>query len=687
MKQRITVIMVGCLLLATGVMSRAAYIQLIGDPKLNGMAKRQFSSRVLVKPRRGLVLDRNGEPLAINLEVQSLAANPSKIQNKKTMARLLAKATGLPYSKIYNRLKDPKREFVWIKRHIQDQELERFKKWQIIDPSGDLMSGLWMVKESERAYPHGELAAHVLGNVNLDTEGVEGVELWGNEQLQGKVVSVAAIRDALGRPTFMDAVAAKDAKDGESITLTLDSSLQFSVEQELKHAVTKSNAKAGSVIVMDATTGEILAMANEPSFNPNNRGAPLDHRRNRVLTDGYEPGSIMKPFLVASALSNGWKLTDTVYGEKGSFYVQGKKISEAEAKEKFEWINLKKVIQVSSNVGAAKIALKLGADKYLATLKALEIGSKSGIGFPGEISGRIPPRKSWTPLTLANIGFGQGVLVTPIQMLRGYAALANGGWLVQPTLLKSSFSKFTPTPPVRVFTQQVADGVTQAMELVTQEGGTAKKAALDGYVVAGKTGTAQMVDPATGGYSRSKHISSFIGYPVGVEPRLVIFTQIAEPQGIYFAGETAAPLFHAVLNAAATRFSIPSASDGSRTLASVNAPTRMAKSLSKITGKKEAPAAMRTISLEELDSNDNIRWSAAETQNPVQMESTTPGGATSWKMPGLLGLTAREALRSLQGHKFQIALHGAGIIQSQSPEEGKEIADGSTVRLQMAEPL
>lgn len=225
------------------------------------------------------------------------------------------------------------------------------------------------------------------------------------------------------------------------------------------------------------------------------------------------------------------KLTDQVWGNHGSFVVQGKKISEAEAHEKFEWITLKKMIQVSSNVGSAKLALKIGADTYSRTLEQMGFGTRTGIGFPGEISGRVPARKSWQPLTLANIGFGQGILVTPLQMLRAYAAFLNGGWLVQPSILREQpGAEAKREAPRRLFSQAVAEQVQEALSAVTSEGGTGLKARLEGYDVAGKTGTAQTVDPTTGKYSRSRFIASFIGFARGVEPRLVIYTALDGPK-------------------------------------------------------------------------------------------------------------------------------------------------------------
>lgn len=661
LKRRLTAVMVLCLAVAGAILLRAGYVQFCGNPRLEQMSRRQFQSKVLIRPRRGTITDRNGEPLAVNIETNSLAANPEKIQNRRTLARLLAKSTDLPVSKLLQKLGE-KREFVWIKRHLNENEMNRLKKFRLVDSEGDLIPGLWLVKESQRVYPHGELAAHTMGDVNVDSEGVEGVELWMNGKLQGKVVSVSAIKDALGRPSFIDAVAAKHVQEGETVQLTLDASLQYAVEEALKSSVLKHGARAGTVIVMNAVNGEILALANEPAFNPNDKSVPSDRRRNRALTDGYEPGSTLKAVLIASALSHGWKLTDQVYGERGQFKVQGKKISEAEAKEKFEWLSLRKIIQLSSNVGAAKVALKLGADKYLSTLKDYGFGAKTALGFPGEISGRVPPRKDWQPLTLANVGFGQGVLVTPMQMIRAYASFLNGGYLVQPRLIRDPEQREEMLK--RVIPQKVADDVLAALEGVTQEPGTGIKAALVGYRVAGKTGTAQVVEPSTGTYSRSKHVSSFIGFAVGVEPRIAVFTALDEPKGIYYASETAAPLFHDVLSAVATRFSLPER----RILASNPHSKAKADILRVSQAHAEAPVVI------------------PEKPGTLQWQGATATGATIWKMPSLRGMSAREAIEVLGDHAFKMEVHGDGVVKAQIPDEGKPLTDGETVRLTLGEP-
>jgi cell division protein FtsI (penicillin-binding protein 3) len=691
---RMVAVMCFCIALGVALFTRAAYIQLGSDARLEKMAKRQFQSKVLIRPRRGLILDRNGEPLSANREADSLAANPSKIQNRKTLARLLSKALDLPAAKLTSRLTGGK-EFVWIKRHLTEAEKNRLRKFRLIDSEGDLAEGLWLIKESQRVYPHGELAAHILGNVNVDSEGLEGVELWMNERMRGKIVSVSAIKDALGRPAFIDAAAAKnvqEGKDGESISLTLDASLQFAVEEELRNAVRKANARGGSVIVMNSVTGEVLAMANQPAFNPNDKSVPADRKRNRALTDGYEPGSTMKTVLLAGALSHGQKLTDQIWGELGQFKVQGKKISEAEAHEKFKWLSLKKIIQVSSNVGAAKLALKLGSDNYYNTLKSFGFGARTETGFPGEMSGILPARKTWQPLSLANFGFGQGLLVTPMQMLRSYAAFLNGGWLVQPTLLKTSGGPISSTPPRRIITKKVADQVLEALATVTTEGGTGLKANLPGYKVAGKTGTAQKVEPITGGYSRSKYVASFIGFALDVDPKIAIFTSIDEPHGIYYASETAAPLFREVLNAVANRFSLPTHGNVPPVVAAVEEEIKHASPEGLESGARSVELEPAEVAVEVNQSEEGeekplvISQAQAEQVRPAIEETSFGSNRFLWKMPSLHGLTPREAIQSLKGHHFQLEIRGAGLVQNQFPEEGRILVDGDTVRLRLAEP-
>lgn len=625
--QRTMVLFMGCMVLATALVLRAGYVQVINDPRIERLSQRQFKSKVLVRPRRGQIFDRNGEALTINMEVQSLAANPSKIKHKKTIALQLAKALGGSSSQYLKKLNED-REFIWIKRKIADQTVDSFKKWDLMNVRGELKEGLWLVKESQRAYPHGDSARAILGSVSIDSDGIEGVELWMNSKLEGHPISVSAVKDAFGRPAFMDADAVRSAQEGENVHLTLDASLQFSVEEALKGALDKHNAQSGSVVVMNAVTGEILAMANQSKNST--------HHRNLVVADGYEPGSTVKPILLAAALQKGRKLTDSVWGGRGSMKVQGKTISEAEAHEKFEWINLKKMIQVSSNVAAAKLALEIGAESYLKMLKLFGFGSKTDLGFPGEIAGNIPKTtKEIPPLRLATMAFGHGMMATALQVTRAYAAIQNGGYLVKPRLVTNDPSLEKTVFP-RIISQKIAEKVIESLAAVTQDG-SGKKAQVPGLKVVGKTGTSQVVDPKTKKYSKSHYIASFVGFAVGVEPKLTVYTQIDHPEGNYYAAETAAPLFSQVMTSVAHRFSMP------------------------------------------IDfGREQIKIAKAHPMEAPVLSST--------EIPSFEGLSSQEVLTWSRGKNLRIQMRGFGVVKQQRPPPGSEIKDGALISVQLGEP-
>ena len=627
--QRTKILYIGCLCVGAALMLRAGVVQILNDTRIERLTQRQFKSKVLVRPRRGQIFDRNGEPLAVNVEVQSLAANPSKIKRKKALSIQLAKALGIPSSQVFKKISDDK-EFVWIKRKIQDHTIDSFKKWGLMNVHGELADGLWLVKESQRAYPHGDSATQVLGSVSVDSEGIEGVELWMNSKLQAQSVSVTAVKDAFGRPTFMDSEAARSAQEGEDIHLTLDASLQFSAEDALRDALEKHKAKSGTVIVMNSVSGEILAMATQSRV--------AGDKRNHAVTDGYEPGSTVKPILLAAALQKGKKLTDTVWGGRGSMKVQGKTISEAEAHEKFEWISLKKVVQVSSNVGAARLALDLGSDTYLKMLKQFGLGSKTGVGFPGEISGVLPTTtREIQPLRLATMAFGHGMVATPIQMIRAYAAIQNGGFLVKPRLMVNDPAADKSNVFPRILQPKVAEKVTEALLAAAGSEGSGKKAQVRGLKIAGKTGTSQVVDPATRKYSRSHYIASFVGFVVGVEPKIVAYTQIDYPQGGYYAAEVAAPLFSRVMTAVANRFSMPID-----------------------LGKEEIKIA-KAHPLEEKTLSDT-------------------------EIPEFTGLSSQEVLSWAKGKNVRIKMKGFGVVKHQIPASGSSLKEDSLISVQLGDP-
>lgn len=679
MKRRLTVLTVGVFLISASILGRAVWVQIIGDQRLQNLAQRQFRTKVLLRPRRGVIVDRTGEALAVNAETKSLAANPKRIEpkEKQRIGRLLSRATGVSLKRIQKKLESTK-SFVWIKRDLPSDKLKKLKDWGLMDEEGGVVEGLLLVKESKRVYPNGTAAAHILGSVNVDLEGLEGIELWKNEDLRGKVVSVRAVKDAFGRPTFLDAVAALGLQKGETVQLTLDASLQFTVERELDSTLAESKARAGTAIVMNAETGDILAMASRPTFNPNQRGGAASLRRNRVLTDGFEPGSSIKAILMASALSNGWDPDVELWGGLGSVVVQGREISDHG--EKHKWLTLEQIIQFSSNVGAAKVALKLGAKAFHFSLRAFGFGEKTGIGFPGEFGGMLPAVDSISDIRLANIGFGQGFLATPLQVARAYATFLNGGYLVEPKLIQRVGDlDFNEVRKKRIITPGVADQVVRALIRATSNEGTAPSARLDGYAIAGKTGTSQVIDPATKKYSKSHYVASFVGFAVGVEPKLVIFTSIDRPKGNYYGGQVAAPLFNRIFQAAASRFSVPSRTTEPtprKLLAEMEGrgKQQMADELEQTKAHPKMPSLRPEIaSLATAFTRDRVK---------ILWEGKRDDGKMIWKVPDFTGMSPREVVYLLQGYDFKLKVKGFGRVSKQVPPPGGVLVDGQTVVLE-----
>ena len=488
-------------LLSVGMLVRSTWLQIIHDPKLENLANKQFQSKILMKPRRGLITDRTGEPLAINLETSSLAGNPSKILKSPATLHLLAHAMGVRPGELKKRL-DPKRSFFWVERHISDERMEKLHHIGIVQANGDMPEGLWIVKEMKRVYPHGELGASLLGGVNVDTEGLEGVELWKNSSLRGKSASFEAYKDALGRPAMFNNDAQTKTTDGENTELSIDASLQYSVEESLNEAVAKTGADSGLVIVMDSNTGEILALAQSPA----------NHHVKKVtaLTDGYEPGSTMKPFTIAAALELGKVTPETVINtEHGMYEVGGRKIHDTHHEAS---LTVAQVIQKSSNVGASKIAL---------TMKP------------------------------ATMSYGNGISVNLLQLARAYTVYANDGELRPVTLIKQEEA----TAGSKVFSATTARAVRDMLEMVVKPGGTAPLAQIVGYRVAGKTGTAHKLE---NGHYVDRYVASFVGMAPASNPRLIVAVMINEPSGAeYYGGQVAAPAFSNVMGAALRLLNVP----------------------------------------------------------------------------------------------------------------------------------
>lgn len=528
-------------ILGTGVLVRAGTLMLTQSDRLTTAMNRQFRQEPPRMPRRGYILDRNREPIAVSNEVKSLFANPAKVKDRYQAAALLAKPLGISAHVLRTKLKSD-RAFIWLKRQLSESEEAGVEELLDRYPSLGLAFGL--AKESRRFYPHRGLAAQLMGFTGLDSNGLEGLELFYEKELAG-----------LPDPK------AKASADGRTLVVTIDKTLQYTLEEELARGLRETGSLAGTAIILDAEKGDIVAMASAPSFNGNQFGqSNADQRRNRSVTDLYEPGSVIKPLVAAGALEAGVVTPRTkVFCEYGKLKIGKHWVKESEAKHKWGWLTIGEVQQHSSNVGATKIGFLFGEERLYSWLRHLGIGAKTGIDLPGEATGGMIRPEKWSKIQHSNISFGQGLTATPLQIARAFAAVANGGTLVTPRLVKELHSfegellrEVPEGPKAKVMEPKTAATVESMLVTVATEDGTAPKAAIPGFTVVGKTGTSQKPIPGRG-YRSGKYMSSFVGYVKGVRPNYVVYVMYDEPKFPYFGGETAGPVFRRIMTAALAR--------------------------------------------------------------------------------------------------------------------------------------
>lgn len=625
-------------LLGLGVMVRAGYIMLVPSKRLASAMERQFRQDAPVIARRGYILDRNREPIAVSMEVKSLYANPGKMDHKTQAAAQLAKILGLPMQQLRSKLKADK-GFVWIKRQLTDKEEEALN--ELLEKHPALSLSLGLAKESKRFYPNQNLASQLLGFTGLDSNGLEGLELYYDKELAG------------------GAVDKKASMDGKTLVLTIDKALQHTLEEELEAGAKMTGAKAATAILMDADNGDILAMGSYPSYNPNKlQPGNADARRNRPITDTYEPGSTMKAILVAGALEAKAITPKTkVFCEYGSMQIGKHKVNEAESHDKWGWLKIGEVLQHSSNIGATKIGFLFGPEAMYRWYKKMGLTQRTGVDLPGEVGGVLTDPKTWSKIAQSNLSFGQGVSVTPMQMIRAYAAFANGGKLVKPRLLKQLYSfegeflkELPAQEPVRVMEERVSREVTEMLEKVASSEGTAPKAAIPGFTVVGKTGTAQKAFQGHG-YKSGKYMASFIGFVKDVSPRMVALVVVDEPRFPYFGGEAAAPVFRRIMTAALAR-------EGIAPKENLGVPLQIGQA--KAVEKRVPPSEKM------------------ESAVPVLTEN-----ADSYTMPNLVGVSAREVLDLFDKKDVQLRLHGGGLVVDQVPRAGAVLKRGDTVSIRL----
>lgn len=527
----------------SGLVIQLVRIQLLGYQKYSMLAEAQHYKRMEVPARRGAILDRNGRVLAQTLQGSSIYANPAEIADKEGAAKATAKVLGIETDKILALLNREKK-FVWLKRKVSPKEAQEIKDLAI--------NGVYVLPENTRHYPYGSLLSHVLGIVDIDGNGLEGVELAFNRELAGIPGYMVIIQDGLQRPIFTGETVLSAPQDGRNVVLTIDVALQHILEEELDRACEQWSPQCAMAIVMEPQTGEILAMTSRPTFDPNNfQDSSAEQRKNRVITDCYEPGSLIKPLVVSGILKRGLASTnDAFFCHNGAFSIGRRVLHDVHP---YGTLTLEEILIRSSNIGMAKLAMLEGQSKLYSDLKAFGLGAISGIKLPGEITGTLRPPSQWTNYSLASIAMGHEVTVTPLQLTTAFCTLANGGNLVRPRIELAlndgngeETKRFEHEHVRKVLDEGIAKQITCILAKVVKEG-TGRNAALKEYTVAGKTGTAEKPRSDGSGYGGAGYVSSFVGYAPAEKPRLCVLVMIDEPNGAHYGGTVSAPVVREIL--------------------------------------------------------------------------------------------------------------------------------------------
>ncbi|MBN1226865.1 MAG: transpeptidase family protein [Deltaproteobacteria bacterium] len=612
---------------------RAYQLQIRNGDRLSDLARRDYTKKVSFTSQRGSIFDRNGKALAISIEVPSISSCPRQITQKKRTATILSEILRISKKDILEKF-ERNRSFEWIKRKVAPEEINRVKKLNL--------PGVYFEKEGRRYYPYRETCAHALGFAGEDNKGLEGIELHYNSYLEGKITRFKSTLDALGRHVDYFGSGLKK-KDPYNLILTLDKDISYKAQLALRNAVKKSGSKSGICIVTRPQTGEILAMAVFPEYNPNISNSFKPGKwRNRAVTDCFEPGSALKSFLLAAALEEGVVERETVFNcENGSYSIGRHIIHDSRP---YGMLNVGEVVKFSSNIGAIKIGQRLGAEIYYDYLKKFGFGENTGIDLPGERRGSLKPIKTRSYIGINNLYFGQGISVSPIQLIMAFGAIANGGKLMRPYLVKSivdqngaTIREFYPLIRENVISAETAKEARSILEGVVQKGGTAVRAAIKGYSAAGKTGTAQKVDPLKKSYSDEKFVAIFGGFVPADSPEFAILVALDEPKGQPYGGLVAAPVFSEV---------------GSWALNYLNV----------------NPSQNYNVDLEDEESKrEYIAYKLKEIKLGM-LRHESPG-----LMPDLKGLAIREVLREAARLGLKVVVEGTGLAVQQRPEPGSPL--------------
>jgi cell division protein FtsI (penicillin-binding protein 3) len=658
-----------------GIVSSAWRVQVEDGPEWREMAEKQRQRRLHVDPKRGTIYDRNGTPLAVSIEVPSVSADmaemlrtvegrPAQEAVLRDASLRLAQTLSMDPNEVYAKL-EPRHRFVWLKRRITGDEAAAVRDLGDAKLQARPIRGLTIEGEGHRYYPGRELAGSVLGFVAPDGQGKDGLELALDEDLRGKVEDVRGLRDRSGRLIF-EGASESHALQGYDVTLSIDEGIQHVAERELDAAMRTYETKGASLVVVDPATGEILALASAPGYNPNDYSeSEADSRRDRAVTDRFEPGSVMKSFMLAAALNAGTvKPTDQINCEHGVYQVAGITVHDAEINDV---LTPTQILARSSNIGALKIGLQLGEQSLYATYRRFGFGEETGVPLPGEAGGVLRPKgRPWVDAETATASYGQGISVTTLQLAMAMGAIANGGKLLEPVLVKhvnDAKGDSVRDAGVHVRREVIAPGVarmvTEMLTAATEPDATGKQAAIPGFRVAGKTSTAQKVDPATGKYSMEKFTAAFVGFVPADRPRIVVAVVLDEPSIGHYGGDLAGPVFRRVAEASLRYLGVTPL-----------------QSSAKITDvKREGDPADATLAM--------MRPPTQPAAPPTPPAIAAPGAAPpgTVMVPDASGLAGHDVVTALTKVGLVPQIEGWGRVVRQNPPPGTAAPKGSAVRV------
>ncbi len=655
-------------------------LQIFQYVSLSNRAKRQHSRSFEVSPKRGTIFDRRNRELAVSINVDSIFAVSSEIVDQNRTVHQLAAALNLNSQDLRTRLNNT-RGFAWIKRKVDYPEAQRVRSLEL--------PGIYFEKESKRFYPKRELAAHVVGYVGMDNEGLSGLEFAYEKKVRGTGGRILLMADAKQR-SFSSVERSPTA--GQDLVLTIDEYIQYLVEQELVAQVRKSQALGGTAVVMDPYSGEILAMASVPTFNPNHFGKySPEQRMNGAILSIYEPGSTFKIITAATALEEHLaKPDEQINCLNGSIVISSRRIRDHKP---YGWLSVREIVARSSNVGAIQLGFRIGKDRFERYIRNFGFGEPTGVDLPGEARGLVRPASEWPAITLGTISMGHGIGVTPLQLLTAVSAIANGGYLAKPHVVRETRRgplqqvNFEPEPtPKRVLSPETTALIKSMLTGVVTRG-TGKAAQLEGFSSAGKTGTAQKIEP-NGRYSHSKFIASFVGFAPIEKPVIAVVVTIDEPRGLYYGGEVAAPVFRGIAEKSLRYLSV-----------SPDQPLRSTQIAKRRVHEEDTAKDVDPDQFELLE----FDWEVIPITNPAKVETSVSspltdapvarydnvdlGDSTAVEIPDFTGKSLRAVMTESSKAGLQLSIVGSGLAVEQHPAPYTRVAYGSKITVRFSRQL